>query len=332
MKLGNMTIEQIRKVAEVLFAATDDRGEPMFSREYPSVDAVAGVLIMGAGLDLTAYEALSGLWPRDGKLNLNANLMASRIKSHPRYTYRVRENSDERCTIDFIERQTGEVIGTTTYSFADAERAGLTEYYDRKSGRKSPQPAWTKFRRQMLFARALSEGYRTHCPDALAGAVYVESHGQLEAEGDGMLRTPPEPATVAPQRPVPPRAAEPEPPAEPARPEPTPPARTPEPEPATTPRIVSAPRTVADAAAELQRLVQRWTGCSPEDRVSMSRKCLEHASTYRSESGRKATLSQLVTTINWVRRNIDDGESVSAAFAKPPETQKQEHDDFASAL
>jgi hypothetical protein len=37
----------------------------------------------------------------------------------------------------------------------------------------------------MLFARCISAGYKTHCPDALGAApVYVEAHGETEIPDD----------------------------------------------------------------------------------------------------------------------------------------------------
>ena len=55
----------------------------------------------------------------------------------------------------------------------DAKRAGL-------SGDN-----WQKYTRAMLFARCISAGYQTHCPDALGAApVYVEAHGETEIPDD----------------------------------------------------------------------------------------------------------------------------------------------------
>jgi hypothetical protein len=100
--------------------------------------------------------------------------MAAAIKRSGKYDYRA-ETDDEACSITFFDlsqRDRSGVplqIGTTTFSMDDARRAGL-------GGQN-----WKKYPRAMLFARAISAGYREHCPDALGAApVYVEAMGETE--------------------------------------------------------------------------------------------------------------------------------------------------------
>jgi hypothetical protein len=50
----------------------------------------------------------------------------------------------------------------------------------------------------MLFARCISAGYKTHCPDALGAApVYVEAHGETEITEDAPPPPPPRKALPA---------------------------------------------------------------------------------------------------------------------------------------
>jgi hypothetical protein len=134
----------------------------------------AAKLIVGQGLGLTPYDSMNGLHIIQGKAVLAANTMAAAIKRSGKYDYRA-ETDDEACTITFFDlsqRDRSGVplqIGTTTFSMDDARRAGL-------GGQN-----WKKYPRAMLFARAISAGYREHCPDALGAApVYVEAHGETE--------------------------------------------------------------------------------------------------------------------------------------------------------
>jgi hypothetical protein len=53
-------------------------------------------------------------------------------------------------------------IGISTFSLDDARRAGLTS-----------NPTWKSYPRNMLFARALSNGARWFCPDVFNGPVYT---------------------------------------------------------------------------------------------------------------------------------------------------------------
>jgi hypothetical protein len=134
----------------------------------------AAKLIVGQGLGLTPYDSMNGLHIIQGKAVLAANTMAAAIKRSGKYDYRA-ETDDEACTIAFHDLSQRDadgrpmIIGVTTFTMNDARRAGL-------GGQN-----WKKYPRAMLFARAISAGYREHCPDALGAApVYVEAMGETE--------------------------------------------------------------------------------------------------------------------------------------------------------
>jgi hypothetical protein len=178
-------------------AATNAGYDPMVvarifraSGLFPDIQseaAAAAKLIVGRGLGLSDYDCMAGLHLVSGKVVLAANLMAAAVKRAGRYDYRA-DCTDERCEITFYQRDGAKwvTIGTTSFSMADAKRAGL-------DGGQN----WRKHPRAMLFARCISMGYRQHCPDALGGApVYVEQHGEMEIADDA--RT-----TVAPEAPAP---------------------------------------------------------------------------------------------------------------------------------
>jgi hypothetical protein len=102
---------------------------------------------------------------------LASNLMAAAIKRSGKYDYRVVRSDDEVCEIDFYSG--GQKIGSSSFSMEDAKNAGLGG------------DNWRKYKRAMLFARCISAGYKTHCPDALGAApVYVEAHGETEIPDD----------------------------------------------------------------------------------------------------------------------------------------------------
>lgn len=162
----NDTVPQLdpMKVAGVF------RASGMFP-DIQSEAAAATKIIIGRGLGITDFDAMSGLHIIKGKAVLAANLMAAAIKRSGKYDYRVVRSDDEICTIDFYS--SGEKIGTSSFSAEDAKRAGLGG------------DNWRKYTRAMLFARCISAGYKTHCPDALGAApVYVEAHGESEIPAD----------------------------------------------------------------------------------------------------------------------------------------------------
>lgn len=95
------------------------------------------------------------------RLASSANTLATLVKKSGRYNYRVKEHSDTICSITFYEREGDKwvEVGTSTFTMEDAKRADLIK----------PGGGWTKYPRAMLFSRAISQGARMYCPDAIGG-------------------------------------------------------------------------------------------------------------------------------------------------------------------
>lgn len=132
-----------------------------------NVAVAATKIIIGRSIGLTDLESMTGLHIFDGKVELGSNIMAAKIKASGKYDYRA-TSTDLRCDITFYSISNNgsrTEIGTSSFTMEDAKRAGLT-------GKDN----WKKFPRSMLFARAISAGYKQHCPDALGtcAALYVE--------------------------------------------------------------------------------------------------------------------------------------------------------------
>lgn len=120
--------------------------------------AQAAVRIMaGQEIGIPPFAALSGIHIIQGKPTIGAGLMASRVKGSGKYDYKVKEHTDKICSIDFY--QGSEIIGNSTFTIEDAKKAG-TKNLD-------------KYPKNMLFARALSNGVKFYTPDIFAGPVYV---------------------------------------------------------------------------------------------------------------------------------------------------------------
>lgn len=165
MQMDPMTVAQVFKASG------------MFP-DIQSEAAACAKIIIGRGLGLTDYDAMTGLHIIKGKAVLAANLMAAAIKRAGKYDYRA-QCSDSECVIVFYGRNMDgkmEEIGTTEYTMEDAKRARLTGGDN-----------WQKYPKAMLFARCISSGYKQHCPDALGSApVYVEAHGEMEITDDSI--------------------------------------------------------------------------------------------------------------------------------------------------
>lgn len=127
-------------------------------------------ILAGQEMGFGAFAAMSGIHIIQGRPAIGANLMAAAVKGSGRYNYRVTEMTDKVCTIKFYEH--GEEIGVSSFTVEDAKKAG-TKNLD-------------KFPRNMLFARAMSNGVRWYCPDVFSGSpVYTPEELGAEVDDDG---------------------------------------------------------------------------------------------------------------------------------------------------
>jgi hypothetical protein len=140
--------------------------------------AQAAVKVMaGQELGFGPIASMTGIYIVKGRVTLSANLMAAAIKrQRPRYDYRVREHTAEFCSIEFL--QDGEHLGESTYSMQDAQAAGLAS-----------SETWKKHPRNMLFARALSNGAKWYCPDATPAQLSFLKKQVEKAKREGMNST-----------------------------------------------------------------------------------------------------------------------------------------------
>jgi hypothetical protein len=111
----------------------------------------------GQEIGIPPFAAMSGIHIIQGKPTLGAGLIASAIKGSGKYDYKVKELTEKNCSIEFF--QGNESIGVSNFSIEDAKKA-LTKNID-------------KFPKNMLFARAISNGVKWYCPDVFSGPVYV---------------------------------------------------------------------------------------------------------------------------------------------------------------
>ena len=92
-----------------------------------SVATAATKLIVGRGMGLSDYDSMSGLHIIKGKCVLSSNTMAAAIKASGKYDYRAKTTT-AACLITFYSVSgdgSKHEIGTTTFTLADAQNAGL---------------------------------------------------------------------------------------------------------------------------------------------------------------------------------------------------------------
>jgi len=130
---------------------------------WPDTKSIAQALVKieaGRSLGLPPLVAMSEVHVIDGKPTLGAGALASLVKTSGRYDYQVVELTPTRCVLRFLDR--GEPIGDSTFDLDNAKDAGL-------AGRGP----WKQYPRNMLFARAISNGVAWYCPDVVSGRVYT---------------------------------------------------------------------------------------------------------------------------------------------------------------
>jgi len=143
-----------------------------FSNDVKSKAQAVVKVMAGAELGLPPFASMSGIHIIQGKPAMGANVMATLIKNDPRYNYRVTELDDTICTIQFYED--GQECGVSEFTIADAKKAGTKNL--------------AKFPKNMLFARAISNGAKWFTPGIFGGSpIYTPEEMGADVNGDGEI-------------------------------------------------------------------------------------------------------------------------------------------------
>lgn len=128
-------------------------------------------ILAGAEMGLPPFASMTNIHIIQGRPALGANLIATLIKNDPRYDFRVLKLDDTECALAFYE--SGQMVGESRFTAADAKKAGTKNM--------------ERFPRNMLFARAISNGARWYTPGIFGGApVYTpeELGATVDEEGN----------------------------------------------------------------------------------------------------------------------------------------------------
>jgi len=117
-----------------------------------------------------------GIRVQAGRVSMDATLMAGCIKRSGLYDYKVAEHTISNCVLHFFENR--ELAGVSTFSMEDAKKAGL-----------SGKDTWRAYPRNMLFARALSNGARWYCAGIFGGSVYTHEELGYAVDEEGRAVT-----------------------------------------------------------------------------------------------------------------------------------------------
>lgn len=141
-------------------------------------------ILAGRELGITPFTAMNAIHIIKGKPTVSANLMAQALKASPKYDFKVIQLEDDICELEFFEG--GQPVGRSTFTEDDARKAGTQNM--------------SKFPRNMLFARAVSNGVRFYAPDVFTSVVYTpeEMGAAVDAEGN-VLEVPQSPPAPSPE-------------------------------------------------------------------------------------------------------------------------------------
>lgn len=174
MKKKNKKSE-IKEVKEKTVAVIESLAEPMSladvfvkSGMFPDLKTQAqGVvkILAGRELGLAPLESMTNIYIVNGKVALQAKIIGSLIKKSAKYDYQVDKLDDQECIITFFALDNGKKVelGKSPFSIKDAAKAGIVN-----------KEVWKNYPRNMLFARALSNGARWFTSDVFCGYTAEE--------------------------------------------------------------------------------------------------------------------------------------------------------------
>ena len=200
-QLSYSEIEQISKA----FVASG-----MFGEDMDKISKGITKIMAGQELGLAPFASMRAVHVIEGNATLSANTMAGMVKSSGRYDYTVVKKELDGCTIDFYEYQKGKRVkmGTESFDIDEARMAGMFDpeceaaplkhnirkitMYKKGGGSWQKDGCnckanWKNYPKAMMFARAISNGVRSYCPDVFSGMlVYTpdELAAQVNASGE----------------------------------------------------------------------------------------------------------------------------------------------------
>jgi hypothetical protein len=147
-------------------------------------------ILAGQELGFGPVASMTGIYIVKGRVTMSANLIAASIKRSGKYDYRTIKLTNDICSLQFFER--GEPVGVSEFTIEDAKTAGLIV-----------SETYRKFARNMLFARAVSNGAKWHCADIFAGPIYTpdELGALVDHETGEMISAPADEPPAAPAAP-----------------------------------------------------------------------------------------------------------------------------------
>jgi len=173
-----------------------------FNDAREAAQAVVKVLA-GRELGFGPIASMTGFYIVKGHVSMSANLMGAAVKRSGKYDYKVTRLDNDGCSIAFYQGK--EQLGESTLTMAEAKTAKMDQEWDKETKSWKPKFTWQNFPRNMLFARAMSNGVKWFCPDVTGGPVYTpEELGEIvDGETGEVVKSAPQRQTEQPAQPDP---------------------------------------------------------------------------------------------------------------------------------
>ena len=173
------SLAEAKEYAEIFFDSGLFQDTKALSQAIVKIQA-------GSEIGLAPFESMSSLDIIQGNITLSGNIQAAKIKSNPKYDYKIIQSDDKICEIEFF--QGGESIGISRYTF---EEISKITFWDKKEGRKklTEKDNWKNYPSDMLFNRCISRGRKRYCPDVFGG-VKVYDPEELNQDNEPKNITP----------------------------------------------------------------------------------------------------------------------------------------------
>lgn len=150
VKATSLSFPEINSIAKAFYESG------MFQDIKGAAQAVVKIQA-GQEFGIAPFAAMTGIHIIQGRPTVGAGLIASKIKSSGRYDYKIIEMTEKVCTIEFFEHSKS--VGTSSFTIEDARKAGT------KNMDKHPK--------NMLFARAISNGVKWFAADVFNSPIYT---------------------------------------------------------------------------------------------------------------------------------------------------------------
>ena len=162
-----------------MFEVTDKEAERGMTPEKKQ--AIATVQIMaGQEMGLTPFAAMKGMHIIKGKASPSYQTLGALVKRTPGYDYKVLQRDRQAARIEFFRN--GESLGVSEFGTKEMQAAKLGG------------DMYTKYMENMFFARAMTNGVNSLCPEVTMGPVYTPADfGGVEDDNGNLIMIEDEP-------------------------------------------------------------------------------------------------------------------------------------------